>query len=78
MIKMYPFETEFALRAPLFSRNFTGPIMSIEIPKKIGEVLSRSEKNLGLPIGGEKVCIVLAFLTHLTQFFRRGLITFLM
>ena len=70
MINTYPFDTEFAPLAPLFKRNLTGPIASMEMPKKNGEELSRSDKNLGLPIGGWKVCIVLAFLIHLTQLFR--------
>ena len=66
--RMYPLDTEFAPRAPLFNKNFTGPSMSIEMPGKMGEELSRREKNLGLPTGGEKVCTVFAFLRHLTHF----------
>ena len=73
MTRIYPLDTEFFPRAPLFNNNFTGPSMS----RKMGEELSRREKNLGLPTGGEKVCTIFAFLRHLTQFFRRGLITFL-
>ena len=55
MTRIYPLDTEFFPRAPRFNKNFVGPIMSILIPKKMGEELSSSEKNLGFPNGGEKV-----------------------
>ena len=67
----------FAPLAPLFSRNFIGPIASKLTPKKMGDEGSNKLRNLGAPRGGSNRSMHLEVLVHLTQFLIKGTIIFL-
>ena len=63
--------------APLFNKNFIGPMALKLTPKKMGDELSNKLRNLGAPRGGLNRSMHLEVLIHLTQDLMKGTIIFL-